>query len=37
MTRRVALARGIATDPKLMMYDEPSPGWTRSRSAISSS
>ena len=26
MTRRVALARGIATDPKLMMYDEPFAG-----------
>jgi phospholipid/cholesterol/gamma-HCH transport system ATP-binding protein len=26
MVRRVALARGIATDPKLMMYDEPFAG-----------
>lgn len=26
MTRRVALARGIATDPKLMIYDEPFAG-----------
>ena len=26
MTRRVALARGIATDPNLMMYDEPFAG-----------
>ena len=26
MTRRVALARGIATDPKLMIYDEPYAG-----------
>src|SRR5260370_18780055 len=26
MTRRVALERGIATDPKLMMYDEPFAG-----------
>jgi phospholipid/cholesterol/gamma-HCH transport system ATP-binding protein len=26
MSRRVALARGIATDPKLMMYDEPFAG-----------
>jgi phospholipid/cholesterol/gamma-HCH transport system ATP-binding protein len=26
MTRRIALARAIATDPKLMMYDEPFAG-----------
>ena len=26
MTRRVALARAIGTDPKLMMYDEPFAG-----------
>jgi phospholipid/cholesterol/gamma-HCH transport system ATP-binding protein len=26
MARRVALARGVATDPKLMMYDEPFAG-----------
>jgi len=29
------LARAIATDPKLMMYDEPFAGSTRSRSTIS--
>jgi len=26
MTRRIALARAVATDPKLMMYDEPFAG-----------
>ncbi len=33
MARRVALARSIALDPMLVMYDEPLPGSIRSRSA----
>ena len=35
MERRVALARAIATDPALIIYDERSPALTRFRSTPS--
>ena len=33
MARRVALARAIVMDPEMLIYDEPSSVWIRSRSA----